>query len=1259
MTQTATNSQGSVSATSAGTTIAAASSGAGEIEAVTISNGGTGTLDAGTTVFGMLFEEGEFPAGTKLEASIGGTTYAVQSDVRTTHGDGSAYHAILAVDRPAGLTAGSSITATISSVSGSQAAPVDLRAAMVATPVSVRMTVTAPSALAQGEITFDASAAIIAAIDAGTIDYRLRGPKLTRGRVQWNPHGINSAMRVVVDVTAWADGAITVDANYCNDVINEWAVHHGPMTFSARVLIGGAERGSFASLYMLLGAHWLIKATTANCPHGTIMHQDRLNVVIPVQRWIETNLLGILDTETDPSRLMAYMDNQRVANASTWERPFYPNGLTPSMGQAGGRWELGPLPAPYTLFLRTGDFRMARWIRGLATTGNGIPWHWYDRTNGRYHDSTVNKEWWTNYYSDVDLVTPLDSPLRALPAYPRTIQRPDGIEPIGPDFAHHPDTATVPYLVTGEDWILDQMEALATRCITGIWSGHRGGNASSDLEVLVNGRGGHDVRDLYTGPRYAYEPYEHRAVVWSLRAIQNVMEYGRPGNTKTWATSVFNKNIAALKAGIPLWEQYQGSYKGWWDSQFNVRAANFQQAYGGLMLFIWARRGAGGQDLRDFINWHTEHWVIGRLEQTDFEWENMTGISFMGANPKTDGVPTDFPTNYAHLFNARYTSYAAARAGTVERNDLFNINTGAGMGGNYQLLDMAVIWSARNWYADPSRGNNPGFVTRLEAVYELFRTRVPALPFTAKISAEDELTFGYWKPKGWNPYRNATDPIPGVPTAIVSTPLAAVPDEPPAGYLICNVAASAGAIRTIEIRNETVPGTLVAATDGITTTVRVAAPAAIDFQTRTSFSFEIRIRNDGVDGADTSAWLPLSFDITAGTPVVAAGVYSIKEHAPTASPPEVLTVGQVIGQVPITTPVALSGAPEITTQTPAGAVSLGTVSGSVPNLTVPLLVADPTDFDNEGTNPVLVTVRATNAKGTGVAVEQRINLINVVEPSDAAPLLLDSLSVPNTTVMACGGLMRLTRQYGGPLVKVYNDGGTGLDIGAGDEWVDWAEIAAHIGSARGTVEIYDQISGALITAPAPGRRPYISAANGAMLTAAGTSGGRPMMQWVASQAHQLRRAGYTVGGSQIAAVMHMQNASGSAYGRALSVVGSADAGAEVMERFANLVYVQGGIGSRRWGNTAIVSGIPADGVPVTVSALFTSSVGQRSRVNGTTASSGWLGTFPTTLDLYLGGLGSASVDHTNMLMAGFCVLSATNDTDLATVEAGLETLIGY
>ena len=1271
VTQTATNSQGSVSATSAGSTIAAASSGTGEIETVTISNGGTGTLDAGTAVFGMLFQAGEFPSGTKLEGEINGITYAVQSDVRTTHEDGSAKHAILAVPRPGALTAGSSIAAKISSVSGAQAAPVDLRAAMVATPVSVRMTVTAPTALAAGEITFDASAAIIAAIDAGTIDYRLRGPRLTRGRVQWNPHGTNSAMRVVVDVTAWADGHVTVDANYCNDVIVEWGVHHGLMTFSARVLIGGTVRGSLASLNMLVGAHWLIKATTANCPHGTIMHQDRLNVVIPLQRWIDTALTGVMDTTVPADLMLSTLDNRRATHAATWEQPFYPNGLTASMGEGGTRWEIGPVATPCALFLRTGDFRMARWMRSLPMLNNGIPWHFFDRANNRFHDSTFAKSWWTRYDGSADTTSPLDSPTRWGTPFPLTIQRPDGIPPIGPDHAHHPDLVSVPYVTTGEDWILDQVESLAARGITTVWDGHRGGDASDDLEVIVNGKGGQNLRDLYTGPRYAYEPYQHRAVVWILRSIQNAAEFCRNGShTKTWATNVFNKNIAAMKAGIPLWEATQGSYKGWWDTQHNVGHGGFQQAYGSLMMVQWLRRGAGGQDLRDFFNWHAEHWLIGRHEQTDIEWEYMTGFWFLGSVPKINGIPVADPTNYAHLFNARITSYAAARTGYLERNPYLSPPVPppgtAKITGNYAILDMSVIWSARNWYADPSKGNNAGFAARLEAIYDLYRSRVPALPHTklngGSDSFVDQMQFAFWKPYGWNPYRNDLDLVPGVPTAIVSTPLAAVPDEPPPGFLICTVGTSAGAIRAIEIRNETVPGTLVGTTNGIVTEIRVANGAAIDFQTRTSFSFEVRIRNDGADGADWSAWLPLSFDITAGTPVVGAGVFSITEHAPTATPPVVLSVGQVIGQVPILTPAALSGAPEITTQSPAGAASLGAVTGTVPNLLVPLLVADPEKFDNEGTNPVLVTVRAPNAKGDGAPVEQRINLINVVEPGDPAPLLLDELSVPNTTVMACGGLMRLTRRYGGPLIRVYNLAGDPLDVGAGAEWVNWAHIAAHIGSARGTVEIYDQITGGIIANANASRRPYISTAGGAMITAPNTTGGRPMIQFVSAQGHRLVRTGYTIPGPSLAAVMFVENISGNNGARALSIVASEDAGLEVGGKTGVLAFIESnGIGSQRWGNKAMVTPLPADGTPITISTLFNSTVGQRSRVNGATASVGGLGNFLTANDLYLGG--NHYPDwwgyHANMLTAGFCVLSATNETDLATIEAGFETLIGY
>lgn len=1267
VTQTATNSQGTASATSAGAVVLAASSGAGTIETVTISNGGSGTLEAGTAIFGMLFKQGEFPSGTKLEATISGSTQEAQAAVRTTYGDGSAKHAVVGVDHGP-LASGASVQATLASVSGSPASPVDLRAAMVAKPVSVRMTVTAPAGLAASEISFDASAAIIAAIDAATIDYRLRGPKATRGRVVWNPHGTNSAMRVVIDVTAWHDGHITVDANYCNDVITEVGVHHGTMTFSARVMIEGAERGSFASLDMLVGAHWLIKATTAGCPHGTIMHDDKLNVTIPVQRWIDTGLIGQVDTTLDPGNAIAIRDAQRVG-LTDWELPFRSNGLLYGMPTAGSGIERSPIIEPLMLFLLSGDFRMARWVRAMAAAGNGIPWHFYDRARNHFHDSSVHKLWWTDIYNrGRSSSTDMDDPNRTGPHIAYSFARTDGIPAWQIEGAHQPDTCSVPYVLTGEDWILDQVESLASWQIPGLWDGHRGGSPDGDLEIIVNSVGGAPIAD-----RPGYSPWEFRGVVWGLRAIQNAAEYCRNGShTKSWATSVFNKNMTAMKNGIPAWEASQGTYKGWWGVKFDSQAPNFQFCYGSHMLLIWARRGAGGQDLKDFLLWHADNWAVGKFEHDSvMPWEDMTGINVMGCVGEVG-------YGYVGGYNNRLTSYEAAYNEAVARGVHFNPATGTGTNtsnpysnrwsGNYSLLDMSVLGGMHNWFSDPQGGNNPSLAARALAAYQLFQFTVPAMPYTKQSDFERERHFGMWLPNGWNRYRNAGDPVPAAPTLVPPSSITPVPDGAPVGTVICTVGTTSGGIRTVEIRNETVPGTLVGNYLG---QIRVANSAAISFADRQTFSFEARVQNDGAPGADFSPWVVLNFTITDGKPQVMAGSYSLVEHAPTATPPQTLSVGQSIGVVTITSPVALTGAPEITTQSPAGAVSLGAVTGSAPTFSVPMLVADPTDFDNEGTNPVLVSIRATNAKGVGAATQQTINLVNVVEPGDPTPLLLDPVSIPNLTPIFAVGAFRMWSSFSSAGMRVYNSGGTPADIGwdgSGD--ADWNAISTHAAGARASMEWRDQISGNWVTASASSRRPYITTTGGAKITAAGLSGTLPLVEFVHGQLHRLRLLNVATGGADTLILVCFVSGFAGFAARAFLLTNTTRALAEVNEDALRMLYASDtNYGPNRYGTNAFTNTPARTGNLVVASSIYASNNPElRLRVNGTQRATAALAyPIPATVDVTIGGTESTvDIDHASMKTIGFALLrpdaGATPTaiaTDIATIEEGFRAKAGF
>ncbi|MBP0495402.1 hypothetical protein, partial [Roseomonas indoligenes] len=115
------------------------SNSSGSILGLELENAGSAKLSGGMTSFGQVFAQGEVAAGTSLVAKIGGSTSAVQMDVKTTYADGSVKMAVLTLARP-DIAAGHNVDVVLSTGPVSTAPALDLSSALSGHSFAVSLT---------------------------------------------------------------------------------------------------------------------------------------------------------------------------------------------------------------------------------------------------------------------------------------------------------------------------------------------------------------------------------------------------------------------------------------------------------------------------------------------------------------------------------------------------------------------------------------------------------------------------------------------------------------------------------------------------------------------------------------------------------------------------------------------------------------------------------------------------------------------------------------------------------------------------------------------------------------------------------------------------------------------------------------------------------------------------------------------------------------------------------------------------------------
>jgi hypothetical protein len=616
--------------------------GAGQIVGLNLQNTGSTVLAAQPTSFGETFMAGAVQPGDTLTATIGGQVYAVQMDAKTFNPDGSVAMAVLTVDAPA--LPPNSTTGVMISVSGTPDAGIASSAAnLLATALNgytliATLAVTANAGGTTGTQQVNIGAAVAAALANGTATMWLNG-SLAQEAIVSIP--VTGSLRIEADVTAYANGTISADLQFNNDIAMSNA--GGTITYSTTITQNGVVVSSQPSLTQYQYQDW---STTV----GTAPAAGALNIQENIPYLEATGAVQNYDTQYGTASTQVSSEAAAIA-APGWNAPLGTDGITQYMPEVGGRGDIGPTTQSNAEWLITQNATAATYALGQAQEAGSVPWHFYDpTTNGAFLNTADIPGIWTDP--------------RGNPGLTQQVSSASGWRT---DPAHMPDLSFDAYLQTGNVQYLEQLNAQASFAETDAYPPSNGRNNGQGL--VVNG-------------------FQIRAGAWSLREIQEAAYANPVGSAdKAYFTKMVNNNYSWLVSMIPTWTMEEGQAAGYFPGSYGSSGMlpPWQEDYLASSVIQGAEMGI--QDAVTYLKW-ASNFLVGRffadsqgfspIDAIAYNLKVVTGTN----NGLNSGAP--FYTTWAGIEQA---TEAAGQSNVVAGGP----TTWAHSGGDYGALALQTL----------------------------------------------------------------------------------------------------------------------------------------------------------------------------------------------------------------------------------------------------------------------------------------------------------------------------------------------------------------------------------------------------------------------------------------------------------------------------------------------------------------------------------------------------------------------------------------
>ncbi|HTU53385.1 MAG TPA: hypothetical protein VMF62_05385 [Acetobacteraceae bacterium] len=580
-------------------------------------NGGSATT-AQYVTFAHSFQIGALTEGQGLAGDFGAGTVPCQVDAKTRYQDGSAAHALITVEAPA-IAAGATLWGQFSPAAPPPGSALSLSSALGSTTLSLSMVPTAlpdwvasnstpvgaliqptignaggyafqyyldngmgvsdttgttepawpqtvGTSVTDGGVTWynvgiNISATLeenLISLVSGSTDLWLSGPLAVQGRAHAVLYG---ALRVQVDLTAYADGTISADVVLANDIVSTITsgqpVFGGTLAYTAKLTLNGAVAYTSPALMHNLYENWTWQVGTI--PHFVNTSQDNVLQIIhdpndfiaaqAAQSYDTT--LGVAATVADSTSPLQFAQGfigttgfaQPFTNISFSNSPIVDYG----MSGVGGRPDIGLNDAWTVFWFTTQNSTFQAISFECGKINGGVPWHFWNPETGAYITTDDQPYLWATGIGQT--AYPYTAQYGGLTLFAQVTADADwDLDP-----AHFPDLVYLDYLLTGRRYFLDELNAVTAWVETSCAPGWAERNYAQGLIM-----------------RYG----QVRATAWGLRNIVNAI-YANPDGTtqKLYFRSMLDNNLYWFLTQIGTYQSIQGNDCFGWYPSWNYGAA--------------------------------------------------------------------------------------------------------------------------------------------------------------------------------------------------------------------------------------------------------------------------------------------------------------------------------------------------------------------------------------------------------------------------------------------------------------------------------------------------------------------------------------------------------------------------------------------------------------------------------------------------------------------------------------------------------------
>jgi len=372
--------------------------------------------------FGQVFKAGDVPASAVIGARLGANAIDVQVDKKATHRDGSLRHALITAIVPS-MAGNSNQTLTLTNSGTAPSGAAVSLGALLATSFDATVN------LNIGGTVYSASARSL--LSSGTPATWVSGPLATewlvsgpvRSGATAHPH-----LQARFYVRAYQGlQSVRVDAV----VENAWALETGPRNYAYIATVDIAGRGTVftEATTHYRQSRWRRTSWWGTTPSADVTHTGAyLSATKAVPAYDPRVQVAGFQLDTNVLEFNANSGLMGIGN------------LQPYMPSPGGRNAIGPLPAWAVAYITNNDIRAKRVVMGYGTQGGAWPMHYRDKATDHplsidtYPNATIIGD--TNFF----------------PACGG-----DCSSPYTPEASHHPSIAYLPYLISGDYYLMEEM----------------------------------------------------------------------------------------------------------------------------------------------------------------------------------------------------------------------------------------------------------------------------------------------------------------------------------------------------------------------------------------------------------------------------------------------------------------------------------------------------------------------------------------------------------------------------------------------------------------------------------------------------------------------------------------------------------------------------------------------------------------------------------------------------------------------------------